>query len=115
VLACEGALLGRGPAALGAAHEGRVVARQGVFLVVSGEKARVAGEQVFARADADLLGVLVDGEVRTEVALGHRVAPCDRGRDARHRAPPAQIPACAIHAPGSHLGWVTAKRWSGHG
>ena len=28
----------------------------------------------------------------------------DRGRDARYRAPPAQIPAGAIHAPGSHLG-----------
>jgi hypothetical protein len=28
----------------------------------------------------------------------------NRGRDARYRAPPAQIPACAIHAPGSHLG-----------
>jgi hypothetical protein len=27
-----------------------------------------------------------------------------RGRDARHRAPPAQIPAGAIRAPGSHLG-----------
>jgi hypothetical protein len=27
-----------------------------------------------------------------------------RGRNAHYWAPPAQIPACAIHAPGSHLG-----------
>ncbi|WP_253192128.1 hypothetical protein, partial [Klebsiella pneumoniae] len=26
-----------------------------------------------------------------------------RGRDTRYRVPPAQIPACAIHAPGSCL------------
>ena len=38
-----------------------------------------------------------------------------RGRDARHRAPPAQIPAGAIRAPGSHLGCLTAKRLLGHG
>ena len=30
--------------------------------------------------------------------------PRYRGRDARYRAPPAQIPAGAIYAPGSHLG-----------
>ena len=29
--------------------------------------------------------------------------------------PPAQIPACAIHALGSHLGCLTENRWSGHG
>jgi len=38
-----------------------------------------------------------------------------RGRDARRRTPPAQIPAGAIHAPGSHLGCLTTKRVSGHG
>ena len=38
-----------------------------------------------------------------------------RGRDARYRAPPAQIPAGAIRAPGSHLGCLTAKRLLGHG
>ena len=35
--------------------------------------------------------------------LGWR-PPCDRGRDAHCWAPPAQIPACAIHALGSYLG-----------
>jgi hypothetical protein len=39
----------------------------------------------------------------------------DRGRDARHRTPPAQIPAGGIPAPGSHLGCLTAKRLSGQG
>ena len=28
----------------------------------------------------------------------------DRGRNTGCPVPPAQIPACAIHAPGSHLG-----------
>jgi len=39
----------------------------------------------------------------------------DRGRDARHRAPPAQIPAGAINALGSYLGYLTSKRTSGQG
>ena len=39
----------------------------------------------------------------------------DRGRDIRYRMPPAQIRTCPMRAFGSHLGWVTAKRWSGHG
>jgi hypothetical protein len=39
----------------------------------------------------------------------------NRGRDARCRAPPAQIPASPIRALGSYLGWVTAKRTSGQG
>jgi hypothetical protein len=39
----------------------------------------------------------------------------DRGRDARYRAPPAQIPACAINALGSYLGYLTAIRSSGQG
>jgi DNA invertase Pin-like site-specific DNA recombinase len=38
-----------------------------------------------------------------------------RGRDAHCCAPPAQIPAGVIHAPGSHLGCLTAKRTLGHG
>ncbi len=32
------------------------------------------------------------------------ISPVDRGRNTRYRAPPAQIPAGAIRAPGSHLG-----------
>src|SRR5882724_9795381 len=32
----------------------------------------------------------------------------DRGRDARYRTPPAQIPACATNALGSYLGCLTA-------
>ena len=39
----------------------------------------------------------------------------DRGRNARHRTPPAQNPAGGIPAPGSHLGCLTAKRWLGQG
>jgi len=39
----------------------------------------------------------------------------DRGRDARYRTPPAQIRTCPIWAFGSYLGYVTAKRFSGHG
>jgi hypothetical protein len=38
-----------------------------------------------------------------------------RGRDAHCCAPPAQIPAGVIHAPGSHLGCLTAKRTLGQG
>jgi len=38
-----------------------------------------------------------------------------RGRDAHFCAPPAQIPAGVIHAPGSHLGCLTAKRTLGQG
>ena len=32
-----------------------------------------------------------------------------RGRDIHYWMPPAQIPAGVIHAPGSHLGWLTTK------
>ena len=39
----------------------------------------------------------------------------DRGRDAHCWTPPAQIPACAIYALGSHLGCLTANRLSGQG
>ena len=39
----------------------------------------------------------------------------DYGRDARYRAPPAQIRTCPIRAFGSYLGCLTANRWSGHG
>ncbi len=39
----------------------------------------------------------------------------DRCRDARCRAPPAQIRTRAIHAYGSYLGCLTRKRCSGHG
>jgi len=39
----------------------------------------------------------------------------DRGRDTHCWTPPAQIPAGVIHALGSYLGCVTAKRCSGHG
>ena len=38
-----------------------------------------------------------------------------RGRDTRYRVPPAQIPACAIHAPGSCLGCLAVNRSTGHG
>jgi hypothetical protein len=41
--------------------------------------------------------------------------PANRGRDARYRTPPAQIPASPIRALGSYLGCVTAKRTSGQG
>ena len=34
----------------------------------------------------------------------------NRGRNAHCCAPPAQIPASAIHAPGSHLGQMTSRR-----
>src|SRR5215467_6315060 len=38
-----------------------------------------------------------------------------RGRDASYLAPPAQIRTCSFPAYGSYLGYVTAKRLSGHG
>ena len=38
-----------------------------------------------------------------------------RGRDTRYRIPPAQIPACAIYAPGSCLGCLAVNRSTGHG
>jgi hypothetical protein len=38
-----------------------------------------------------------------------------RGRDARHRTPPAQIPVGTIRATGFHLGCLTAKRAVGQG
>ena len=58
-------------------------------------------------------GERIGGRVRqiTVLNLGRN----DRGRDAHYWAPPAQIPACAIHALGSYLGCLTAKRSHGHG
>ncbi len=41
--------------------------------------------------------------------------PTYRGRDAHYWAPPAQIPAGAIRAPGSHLGCLAANRAPGQG
>ena len=38
-----------------------------------------------------------------------------RGRDASYLAPPAQIRTCSFPAYGSHLGCLTAKRFSGQG
>ena len=38
-----------------------------------------------------------------------------RGRDTHCWMPPAQIPAGVFHAPGSHLGYLTAKRSLGQG
>ena len=38
-----------------------------------------------------------------------------RGRDAHYWAPPAQIHTSGFPACGSYLGWLTAKRRSGHG
>jgi hypothetical protein len=40
-------------------------------------------------------------------------AGSSRGRDGPCEPPRAQIPTCPIRAPGSYLGWVTAKRASG--
>ena len=42
-------------------------------------------------------------------------ATYDRGRDASHPAPPAQIRTCPIKASGSYLGCLAAKRAFGHG
>jgi len=48
-------------------------------------------------------------------SASHFFANHDRGRDARHRTPPAQIRASGIPALGSYLGWVTEKRTAGQG
>ena len=53
------------------------------------------------------------GQAKPHGAVNHRNG--DRGRDAHYWAPRAQIPACAIHALGSYLGCLTAKRSHGHG
>ncbi len=45
----------------------------------------------------------------TLLLAGAGVSPI-RGRDAHCWAPPAQIPASAIHAPGSHLGCLSTNR-----
>jgi hypothetical protein len=53
---------------------------------------------------------------RSAVMLGTQARRgTNRGRDARYRTPPAQIPASPIRALGSYLGCVTAKRTSGQG
>ena len=56
---------------------------------------------------------------RPPPAPGPRAAASARAHDARRdaccQAPPAQIRTCPIQAFGSHLGCVTAKRWSGQG
>ena len=68
-----------------------------------------------ANAQAD---VVTDWNERaSEIAVAHQAGPWgqDRGRDARCRTPPAQIPACATNALGSYLGCLTAKRSLGHG
>ena len=49
----------------------------------------------------------------TEIMM--RSSGIDRGRNARYRAPPAQIRTCGTPAYGSHLGYLTANRWCGQG
>ena len=50
------------------------------------------------------------------IDLGREPAPDEnRGRDARYRAPPAQIRTGPIKASGSYLGCLTAKRVLGNG
>src|SRR5262249_24007645 len=55
------------------------------------------------------------GENRAPPSGYLRKPTTDCGRDARYRAPPAQIRTCGTPAYGSHLGYLTAKRWWGQG
>src|SRR6202008_1941213 len=52
---------------------------------------------------------------RPASAPASAMTPIDRGRDARYRAPPAQIRTCGIPAYGFHLGFLTANRVCGQG
>src|SRR5258708_18014524 len=54
----------------------------------------------------------IDGSSSTRQiapAAGDKTADEYRGRDIHCWMPPAQIPAGVIHAPGSHLGWLTTN------
>ncbi len=54
-------------------------------------------------------------QLRIQKMILSPTIPRNRGRDAGYPAPPAQIPAGATHAPGSHLGCLTRKRSKGTG
>ena len=62
----------------------------------------------------DRLTALI-GAIRCEPGGRKRPDEPDRGRDAHHWAPPAQIRTCRIPAYGSYLGCLTAKRSLGQG
>ena len=59
----------------------------------------------------ELCADLVIGGTTPSLALLRQV----KDRDTRYRIPPAQIPACAIYAPGSCLGCLAVNRSTGHG
>src|SRR5260221_11434044 len=46
-------------------------------------------------------------ENESKLSSSRRRTDLHRGRDIHCGMPPAQIPAGGIHAPGSHLGWLT--------
>jgi len=56
-----------------------------------------------------------DGLSKRAIATSRKRSSPYRGRDLHRGRPPAQIPAGVIHAPGSHLGCLAAKRMPGQG
>ena len=73
--------------------------------IASGAKQeRAERKKVLALAQARKVDVILVTELTRWGRPARFAARSYRGRDAHYWAPPAQIPACAIHAPGSHLG-----------
>ena len=69
-----------------------------------------------SRADALLIAQLTRDNLRLQSNLDKAYLVIeDRGRDARYRAPPAQIRTSPIRAYGSYRRCLTAKRWFGQG
>ena len=69
-----------------------------------------------SRADGQQIAQLMRDNERLKSRLDKALLVIeDRGRDARYRAPPAQIRTCPIRAYGSYLECLTAKRSFGQG
>lgn len=72
-------------------------------------------QQLFEEATGFLNDEYCQSGSRSSQRTWKNVASAYRGRDTHYWTPPAQIPAGAIRAPGSHLGCLAAKRSPGHG
>src|SRR6516165_11491434 len=65
--------------------------------------------------NADVPALTLRAKRRPEHVQQNSPRAAGRGRDASYLAPPAQNRTCSFPAYGSHLGCLTAKRFSGQG
>jgi G:T-mismatch repair DNA endonuclease (very short patch repair protein) len=84
----------------------RAFAKKAGYKVVGVWKGNASGakQEVLALAQARKVDVILVTELTRRGRSARIAARSYRGRDAHYWAPPAQIPAGVIHAPGSHLG-----------